>query len=323
MNNSSVNAFQKCPHTASVVVASSISLLSITSFAGNIMIIITFLKTPTLRTSTNYLIANMTISDLLSSATNWPLAAIEGLLSRTLMIGGSMATFTCKIGHYSRAISQAVSVESLLLIVVDRYIAIVIPLQSILITTRLRAGLMSLTWIFPLFIAFPYAYTSELVEIDHRFVCRTFVQWSETEKSVFYAVGFFIFYVVPFTLMIGLYSRIAKCLRQPRTGFEGEQLEHQKLRNYQQNRNVMKVFLLIVSCFFICWTPLCVYIVLQKTFSSPIFPKNSCNVFVVMFFYLFPSLSTVANPIILYANVSEFYLQFFTALQRSTCVTEK
>ena len=129
MNTSSVNDLHECSQTASVFIASSIFFLSIASFVSNSLIVVTFLKTSSLRTSTNYLIVNMAISDLLSSATNWPLAATEGLLSKTLVIDGSTATFERKIGHFSRAISQAVSVESLLLIVVDRYIAIVLTLS--------------------------------------------------------------------------------------------------------------------------------------------------------------------------------------------------
>ena len=306
MNNSSVNDLHECSQTASGLIASSIFFLCISSFVGNILIVATFLKTSSLRTSTNYLIVNMAISDLLSSATNWPLAATEGLLSRTLVIGGSTATFACKIGHFSRAISQAVSVESLLLIVVDRYIAIVLPFQAILITRRSRFILGSLTWIFPQFLSFPFFIASEVIEVDHQTVCRTFVAWNEVEKSVFYAAGFLILYVMPFTTMIVLYLRIMKSLRLSRTGFNGEQRENQKTRNHQQNRAVMKVFALIVSCFVICWTPLCVYIVLHKTFPKSLFPKNSCKVFVVLFFYLFPSLSTVANPVILFVTSSKF-----------------
>lgn len=147
MNNSSIDDLPKCPQVASAVIASSISFLSIVSFLGNSMIIITFLKTSTLRTSVNYLIVNMAISDLISAATNWPLASTERLLATTLAIGGSTATIVCKTGHYSRAISQAVSVESLLLIVVERYIAIVRPFQYVLNTRRLRITLVYLTWI--------------------------------------------------------------------------------------------------------------------------------------------------------------------------------
>ena len=84
-------------------------------------------------------------------------------------------------------------------------------------------------------------------------------------RDSFYGVGFIIFYVVPFVVTIVLYSRIIKSLNQSRHTLEGEQPHQKKLRRaHQQNRAVMKIFLLIVSASFICWTPLCVYIVLKK-----------------------------------------------------------
>ncbi|XP_067040255.1 substance-K receptor-like [Acropora muricata] len=311
MNNSPIDDLPKCPQVVSAVIVSSISFLSIASFLGNSMIIITFLQTSTLRTSVNYLIVNMAISDLISAATNWPLASTEGLLSTTLVIGGSTATIVCKTGLYSRAISQAVSVESLLLIVVERYIAIARPFQSVLITRRLRITLVSSTWIFALLVTFPYVWTSQIIEDENEADCRTFVKWTEIEKSVFYGVGFIIFYVVPLVVTIVLYSRIIRSLNQSRHTLEGEQPDQQKLRRaHQQNRAVMKIFLLIVSAFFICWTPLCVYIVLKKTFPASLFPTNSCQVYVVMFFYLFPSLGTVANPVILFLSSTRFSAAF-------------
>ena len=319
MNNSSTEDLPKCRQLVSTVIASSISFLSIASLLGNSMIIITFLKTSTLRTSVNYLIVNMAISDLISAATNWPLASTEGLLSTKLVIGGSTATIVCKTGHYSRAISQAVSVESLLLIVVERYIAIVRPFQSVLITRRFRITLVSLTWILALLITFPYVWTSQIIEDENETNCRTFVKWTEIEKSVFYGVGFIIFYVVPLVVTIVLYLRIIRSLNQSRHTLEGEQPDQQKLRRaHQQNRAVMKIFLLIVSAFFICWTPLCVYIVLKKTFPASLFPTNSCQVYVVMFFYLFPSLGTVANPVILFLSSTRFSAAFKEMFNRFT-----
>ena len=116
------------------------------------------------------------------------------------MTGGSTATIVCKTGQYSRAICQAVSVEILLLMVVERYIAIVRPFHSFLITRRLRITLVSLTWIFALLIAFPYVWTSQIIEADGQTNCRTFVKLNEIEKSVFYGAGFMIFYVVTFVV---------------------------------------------------------------------------------------------------------------------------
>ena len=89
---------------------------------------------------------------------------------------------------------------------------------------------------------------------------------------------------------------------------EAEEEEHKRIRmrNMQQNKTVMKMFVWIVSAFFICWTPLCVQIVLQKLFTSSRFTKDSCMIFVSLFFYIFPSLNTIVNPIILFAYSSRF-----------------
>ena len=150
MNNSTIDSLEdlpSCSPAVSIALTSGISFVSIAAFVGNSLVTIIFLMNTNLRTSTNYFIVNMAISDLLSSLTNWPLSATEGFLLKKQMIECSLATFVCKFGHYSRAISQAFSVQSLLLIVVDRYIAIVLPLQSILVTRRFRAALLSITWI--------------------------------------------------------------------------------------------------------------------------------------------------------------------------------
>lgn len=149
MDNSTIDDLPTCSRSFSTIVVSAISFVSVASFVGNSLVIITFLMDTKLRTRTNYFIVNMAISDLLISLTNWPLSATEAILPRKHMIEGSTATFVCKLGHYFRAISQAVSVLSLLLIVVDRYIAIVRPFQSILVTGRRRAAFLLFTWIFP------------------------------------------------------------------------------------------------------------------------------------------------------------------------------
>ena len=165
-----------------------------------------------------------------------------------------------------------------------RYIAIVLPLQSILVTRRFRAALLSFTWIFPLLIGFPYVCASKTIEEGHQTNCRTFVSWTKVEQSIFYAVGFFIFYCVPLFSII-LYSRIMKSLRQ--TTPRDEEQENIRIRKLHQNRIVMKVFTWIVSAFFICWTPLCVYIVLRKIIPTSYFAKDPCMIFFWGYFSTF------------------------------------
>ena len=61
---------------------------------------------------------------------NWPLYATEGILKRrgSLITNQAIATFFCKLGIYSRAVLYVVSIESLVLISVDRFTTIVFPL---------------------------------------------------------------------------------------------------------------------------------------------------------------------------------------------------
>ena len=301
MNNSSIADLPTCSHIVSAVLTSAISFVSFAAFVGNSLVTIAFFTNTSLRTSTNYFIVNMAVSDLLSSSTNWPLAATEGFLSRKHTIEGSMAAFVCKLGMYSRAVSQTVSVQSLLLIVVERYIAIVLPFKAIHVSKRLKAALLAFTWIFPVLVGLPYVQSSKIVHEGRQTFCR--FTWSMMNRTIFYAVGFLVLYCVPLISIIILYSRIMKNLRQKRPGEEEQ--ESTRMRNLQQNRIVMKVFIWIVGAFFICYTPLFVYMVLKILFPM-LFVKDPCMLYLGLLFYVFPPMNTVINPVILFVSSSRF-----------------
>ena len=302
MNNSSTDDLSTCSSIASTMLTSAISLVSLTAFIGNSLVTVSFLRDATLRTSTNYFIVNMAVSDLMSSSTNWPLAATDSSLARKRTIDGSMASFLCKLGMYTRVVSQAVSIQSLLLIVVERYIAVVLPFKAIHVSKRLRAVLLIFTWIFPLLFGLPYVKSSEIIHEGHETNCS--FTWVKMNRSVFYAVGFLVLYCVPLISIIILYSRIMKRLRQTRPGEEEQ--ESTRMRNMQQNRIVMKVFVWIVSALLICWTPLCVYLALKLVFPL-MFSKDPCMLYLAgWIFYVFPPLNAVINPVILFVSSSNF-----------------
>ena len=307
MNNSSIVDFEAqstCSNVVSTLLTSVISFVSVSAFVGNILVTAIFLINTTIRTSTNYFIVNMAVSDLLSTLTNWPVYVMDGMLSRKYVIRDPMALILCKLGLYSRAVSQAVSILSLELIVVDRFIAIVLPFQSIRITRRPRAVLLLFSWIFPLSTLFPFAWFAEIVQEGRQTFCKFSSSWSTMELSTFYTVGFLVFYFIPFILITVLYSKIMKCLKQRRPMDQNRQ-NSIRIQNRQQNQIVMKVFISIVAAFFLCWTPLCVYIVLLVVLPS-LFAKDACKLFLGLFYYVFPSLSAAINPMILFVSSSRF-----------------
>ena len=307
MNNSTgSDAFldnSTCSQIIFTTLSIAISFVSIFAFAGNILVAVTFLMNTSIRTSTNYFIVNMAVSDLLSALTNWPLYATEGMLSKRHLIDDPVATVVCKLAFYSRCVSQGVSVLSLVWIVVERFIAIVYPFKARMLTRRLRAVLLMVTWIIPLLIGFPYIPFSKIVKQGQQTYCRFL--WEQMELSIYFLSGFIAFYCVPLVTIIILYYRIMKCLTRTRPTVDEVQ-ENTRIRNRQQNMVVMKVFISIVIVFFLCWTPLCVFILLIMVFPS-LYAKDSCLIFAGLFFYVFPTLHTAINPIILFVSSTNFY----------------
>ena len=299
MNNSSSSSQVDCPSSVSTTLTVVLAAISLLALSGNFLVIMTFMKTVNLKTSPNYYIVNMAISDLVCVILNWPLYATEGLLQA----GGSLinntvaASLFCKLGIYSRAMSYVVSILSLVLIAVDRFIAIAFPLRSLKITARNRTIFLLLTWCLPALGLVPFLVHSKLVKLGNHSFCRNMM--SHFQLKIYNFLGLSLFYCMPLFSIVILYSLIVKHLRKRRKLKTGERTDA-RAKRLKQNQNIIKIFGSIVLGFFTCWTPLYVYMFL-KSFQPTVFTKDKCLLLklVGIFYYIFPLLSTVINPFIL------------------------
>ena len=285
-----------CSETVSAMFTMSLSVISAAAFIGNILVATTFIKTPNLRTSTNYFIVNMAVSDVLGPFFNWPLYASEGMLTTNIYINQPSATFVCKITMYLRIVSQTVSVLSLVLIAFDRFIAIVFPLKITVLDVKIRVIFLSLSWIMPILLAIPYILFSGIIQVGKHTFCRFMMD--EGSLTIFNGVGFFLLYLVPLILIVTLYSVITRSLKKrprPENLIKG----HQSERRRKQHQKILKILLAIVLAFFVSWTPLSVYLFLKK-FYPTLFVKDTCRLLLGFAFYICPSLSTAINPVILF-----------------------
>ena len=303
MNNSTVNPYTSHwarSYGVSVAFAATLSVITAAAFIGNVLVTVTFLKTAKLRTSSNYFIVNMAMSDLVSACFTWPLFAIEGMLNgASLITNPSFVVPVCKLAMYARGVSQMVSILSLLLVAADRFRAIVFPLKGPYFTRKTRTTCLLITWLVPLASCFPYINFSTIVMVNHQTFCR--FTMNRVGTTIFYAVGFFGLYIVPSFVVIILYSLIMRSLRRKSTLIQrGASKKREK-----QNKRILIISILIVSAFFICWTPLCVYLSLKMLYPS-LFVQDKCNVLVGLFFYVFPSLSMAINPAILFTYGTNF-----------------
>ena len=232
------------------------SLILVVSLVGNSLIVLIVYKTPTLRKPINMLIANMAMSDLLYPIFPIPVRLTE-LDVGSWLIGGTLGQALCKIHAFLADISSLVSIQSLVLITVDRYAAVVVPLRSPLISRKVCRCLIVGTWILAAAFHSPFLFTFNLVEYQDEKWCENQLEVIFGENSSF---GIYIlsasifFYYIPFVVLVILYSIILiKLKKQAHPGEQSASAEEQRTR---RNRNVLKMTVAIVIAFFICWIPL-------------------------------------------------------------------
>ena len=142
----------------------ALSLILAVSLMANSFIVMIVYKTPTLRKPINYFIANMAMSDLLYSIF-WPPTRLSLIHSTNLwLIGGQFGQALCKLVHFFADVSSIVSIQNLVLITVDRFVAVVFPLRSPLIRSKLCPFFILGTWIAGVAVISPQFFTFQLVE---------------------------------------------------------------------------------------------------------------------------------------------------------------
>lgn len=292
MNDSNTVYNSKCPYMLNVVCTVAASLLTVVGLFGNIMIIMSFYKSRTLRTSANCYIVNMAISDLILTISAGPWFILEYFtgfkIFNRFITKSTAGDFLCQSLLFVAMSSYTVSVLSSLLIAKDRFIASVYPLKMRLITTKIRTILLFITWILALGYNFPYYFFSSLVREDGQAFCS---MKENVFMFIYSLVDFNLSYCVPLGLMSALYYKIINSLRTPGPG--------DSMRRHNQNRKVIKIVMSMVGAFFVCWTPYWVHKFIQIANADFLLKKNCSTLRTLT--RLFLLLSNVINPVILFS----------------------
>ena len=308
-NSTQINSSDdiRCSEAVSVFFTTAMAVITLSGFIGNLLVFITVYRNPNLRTSTNYYYVNMAVSDFLASLTAWSeYLSAEIVTSKGSLIQGPLATPVCKVGIYVRIVSSTVSILSLVLIAVDRFIATVYPLKATLVSSKIRISLMFAAWFIALGFCVPMFYFYKVEDFGEKTFCRS--GWDDTlAVAIYYTAGLIMLTIAPLITIVILYSRIMRALKQ-RPNPEcsaGSSTAEQKRR--KQSRNIMRIFKSIVIAYCVCLVPFMVYVILLMTFPE-LFIKDKCKWILGFSYFVFPSLSTAINPVILFSFSSNFRL---------------
>ena len=228
-----------------------ISLL--VALIGNVLIIVVFYKYKPIRKSINYFVLNMATSDLFT-----PLTIMPFIIASTLSNGhgflnqlpSPLAGVVCKLCFFLADTSIVVSIISLLMISLDRLIAVVFPLQITLISKKVRFICILMSWV----VAFS-VHGHYLRMYDFQGDC--YLDWDEEsfkEYSVAILIAFFLIPVCLLTIIYGAIALTLKRSQRQRIKMSKSKTSH----DHSSNRQIIGLSVAILAGFIISVGPLVV-----------------------------------------------------------------
>ena len=299
-NGSICSNLQLNSNAAKIGKTFGLCLLLVVSLVGNTLVTIIVYRTQTLRKAINFFIVNMAISDLLFPTFVFP-------WSLTLMhmvsdsrpdwpLDGFFGQATCKLNFFLPSVSIAVSVQSMVLIAIDRYRAVAFPLRSPYISSKMCFFLILCTWIVAMAVSCPFFVSFKLVKRADKLVCGMKILESSPEGAVYVLAWYTMFYYIPVVLLVVIYSIIVIKLKTQT--FPGEQTVNARQQRARRNHNVLKMAIAILLAFALCCLP---WSFLTMFFYSAGNTVNSlpCGVFIYYDIAFYLALSNCAiNPVI-------------------------
>ena len=219
------------------------------------MTICIVLTKPYMRSVTNYLIANMAVADLLMTFSAMPYS-VAYMYLESRWFGGTMGMITCKLLHFSVALSIAASVLSLVVIALDRFFAVVYPFKRSSLIRRISV-VSSVIWILSILSTSPYLYCFKSLPLaDGNYHC--FLSWEHVADSreasrIFWSFLFIALYVIPVFIIAVFYSIVSFKLwiRKIPGNPTAANLRHAEF----SKRRTIKMLIIIVIIFTLCWLP--------------------------------------------------------------------
>lgn len=215
-----------------------------------------------MRTTVNFLIVNMAVSDFLCSVVVIPRVLTEiHTYHGSWLIGGTTGLVLCKVVHFLQDVTVAVSLLTLLVIAIERYNAISCPFLLDTIPKKRCAVMILSTWVLAFLMYITNFFTFEFSIVEEGPSCHH--SWdqlvSDPKKAteIESLVHTIMALMIPSVVVIAFYTVIL--IRIKRTPVPGDQTSIGRRRKRRRDRNILNILLAIVLAFGFCWFPFIVY----------------------------------------------------------------
>jgi allatostatin A receptor len=248
-----LEADRRLEQTISIIVPIFFSLIGITGFVGNLLVVITVVANVQMRNTTNLLIFNLSFADLLFICFCIPFTAVDysfGLWPFGLT--------WCKCVQYLIVVTCYISIYTLVLMSLDRFLAVCYPVSRIRSERNTLISIVVL-WITIFVINFP-VYSShglhEYTDGNRNLTSCTFIENEYFSWSTFHIQMFGASYLLPLILISGLY--LFMLLRLWKSNLT------QSKESRRGKRRVTRLVLIVIACFATLWLPIQTLLLLKS-----------------------------------------------------------
>lgn len=240
----------------SIVVPILFGIIVVVGFFGNALVVIVVFCNPQMRSTTNLLIINLAIADLLFITFCVPFTAWDYAFPYW-----PFGDAWCRIVQYLIVVCAYASIYTLVLMSLDRYLAVAHPIQSMSIRTERNAYYAIFIMWMTIFVACIPALITHGVFVDSfasspYSVCIFLGQYNQ---SIFQVCFFLSSYVIPITIILILYMLMLK-----RLWFGAVPGGHMSVESVRSKRRVTRLVVVVVIIFAFCWCPIQIVLVLKS-----------------------------------------------------------
>ncbi|XP_053130155.1 G-protein coupled receptor 83-like [Hemicordylus capensis] len=266
------------------------TVIMVISLFGNLLVCHVVAKNKRMHSATSLFIVNLAVADIMITLLNTPFTLVR-FVNNTWVFGKIM----CHVSRFAQYCSLHVSTLTLTAIALDRHQVILNPLKP---RMSLAKGALSISgiWVLAACFSLPHAIYQKLFQYNYReatvrSVCLPdFPEPSELVWKYLDLSTFVLLYLLPLITITVTYTRLAKKLWLRNA--IGDVTTQQSVAHQKNKKRSIKMLVLVVVVFAVCWFPLNCYVLLIS--SLGVKTKNS------FYFALhwFAMSSTCYNPFI-------------------------